>query len=81
MKRTIHTAAILFAAGAVACLAAGVDMAAAQEPYFKGKRLTVMINFAAGGPTDIEGRLFARRLGQCVQLQQFQRDGCGALLA
>jgi len=34
--------------------------AAAQEPYYKGKRLTVLINFAAGGPTDIEGRLFAK---------------------
>ena len=28
----------------------------AQEPFYKGKRLTVLINFAAGGPTDIEGR-------------------------
>src|SRR6266481_7287233 len=43
-------------------VAAGVAEAPAQEPYYKGKRLTVLINFAAGGPTDIEGRLFAKYL-------------------
>jgi tripartite-type tricarboxylate transporter receptor subunit TctC len=51
---------------ALAGLCAAVCLAAmpaqAQEPYYKGKRLTVMINFAAGGPTDIEGRLFAKYL-------------------
>ena len=31
--------------------------AAADEPFYKGKRLTLIVNFAAGGPTDIEGRL------------------------
>ncbi len=36
----------------------------AQEPFYKGKTLTVMINFAPGGPTDIEGRLVARYLGR-----------------
>ncbi len=30
--------------------------------FYQGKRLTVLINFAAGGPTDIEGRLFARNV-------------------
>ena len=40
--------------------------AAAQEPYYKGKRLTVLINFAAGGPTDIEGRLFAKHLAKHI---------------
>ena len=40
----------------------GVPRAAAEEPYYKGKRLTLIINFAAGGPTDIEGRLLARHL-------------------
>ncbi len=34
----------------------------ADDPFFKGKRLTILINFAAGGPTDIEGRLFAKHL-------------------
>lgn len=40
--------------------------ATAQEPYYKGKRLTVLINFAAGGPTDIEGRLFAKYLARHI---------------
>jgi len=36
--------------------------AAADEPYYKGKRLALIINFSAGGPTDIEGRLLAKHL-------------------
>ena len=50
-------------------LAAGLclgAMAAASPAlaadFYQGKRLTVVINFAAGGPTDIEGRLFARHV-------------------
>jgi tripartite-type tricarboxylate transporter receptor subunit TctC len=39
-----------------------VPHASADEPYYKGKRLSLIINFAAGGPTDIEGRLLARHL-------------------
>ncbi len=37
---------------------------AAAADYYQGKRLTVLINFAAGGPTDIEGRLFARHVAK-----------------
>jgi hypothetical protein len=40
----------------------GVADAAADEPFYKGKRLTILVNFAAGGPTDIEARLFAKHL-------------------
>ena len=40
----------------------GIADAAADEPFYKGKRLTILINFAAGGPTDIEARLFAKHL-------------------
>ena len=36
----------------------------AETPFYRGKTLTVLINFAAGGPTDIEGRLAARFLGR-----------------
>src|SRR3954470_15771021 len=35
-------------------------------PYYKGKRITLLINFAAGGPTDVEGRLFARYLARHI---------------
>src|SRR5688572_10716710 len=38
----------------------------ADAPFYRGKTLTVLINFATGGPTDIEGRLVARFLGKHV---------------
>jgi tripartite-type tricarboxylate transporter receptor subunit TctC len=39
--------------GAVIALAVTAQAAQAEEPFYKGKRLTILINFAAGGPTDI----------------------------
>jgi tripartite-type tricarboxylate transporter receptor subunit TctC len=45
-----------------AALALGLSAARAGEPFYKGKTLTLLINFAAGGPTDIEGRLFAKHI-------------------
>ena len=58
--------------------------ASAQGPYYKGRRLTLIINFAAGGPTDIEGRLLAKHLpkhidghpGMIVQ----NMDGAGGMI-
>jgi tripartite-type tricarboxylate transporter receptor subunit TctC len=38
----------------------GVTRHATAAEFYAGKTLTVLINFAAGGPTDIEGRLFAK---------------------
>ena len=32
----------------------------AEKPFYDGKTLTVLINYAPGGPTDVEGRLLAR---------------------
>jgi tripartite-type tricarboxylate transporter receptor subunit TctC len=52
-----------------ACVAAVLALAAANacaDEFYRGKRLTILINFAAGGPTDIEGRLFARHLARHV---------------
>ncbi len=40
----------------------GGSSPAADEPYYKGKTLTILINYAAGGPTDVEGRVFARHI-------------------
>jgi tripartite-type tricarboxylate transporter receptor subunit TctC len=34
----------------------------AENPFYQGKNVTFLINFAAGGPTDIEGRIVARHL-------------------
>lgn len=38
----------------------------AEKPFYQGKTLTLLINYAAGGPTDVEGRLLARHLGRHV---------------
>src|ERR671910_3585265 len=39
---------------------------AEKSPLYQGKTLTFVINFAAGGPTDIEGRVFAKHLGRHI---------------
>ena len=49
--------------GACAILVSA-SCALAADPYYKGKRLSIMVNYAAGGPTDIEGRLFARHIAR-----------------
>src|SRR5260370_6473619 len=58
--------------------------ARADEPFYKGKRLTLLINFAAGGPTDIEGRLFAKYLVKHIEGQPGvivqNMDGAGGLI-
>lgn len=58
--------------------------ASAQEPFYKGKRITLVINFAAGGPTDIEGRLFAKHIAKHIDGQPSiivqNKDGAGGLI-
>ena len=39
---------------------------AEKAPFYQGKTLTVIINFAAGGPTDIEGRVIAKHLAKHI---------------
>jgi tripartite-type tricarboxylate transporter receptor subunit TctC len=73
---------MLAAAGAAAMLT--ISAASAQEPYYKGRRLTVLINFAAGGPADIESRIFARHLIKHIDgaptLVIQNMDGAGGLI-
>jgi tripartite-type tricarboxylate transporter receptor subunit TctC len=46
-------------------MAAGNDASAANEPVsFKGKTVTMIIGFAAGGGTDLAGRAIAAHLGK-----------------
>src|SRR5215470_6117030 len=77
---------MLRAAIAVLCTVAAfaASHARAEEPYFKGKRLTLLIGSAAGGPTDIEGRLFAKYLARHIDGQPSiivqNKDGAGGLL-
>ena len=52
---------MLAAATALASTAAHAD-----EPFYKGKRLTLLINFAPGGPTDVEGRLLAKHIANHI---------------
>ena len=58
--------------------------AGADEPFYKGKRLTLLIGSAVGGPTDIEGRLFAKYLARHIEGQPAllvqNRDGAGGLV-
>jgi putative tricarboxylic transport membrane protein len=67
-----------------AAVSLGATAAAAQQPYYKGKRLTVLINFAAGGPADIESRIFAKHLVKHIDgapnLVIQNMDGAGGLI-
>ena len=51
----------LLATAAGICVAlVAASSAPAQEPFYKGKRLTLLVNFDAGSATDIDARVFAR---------------------
>jgi tripartite-type tricarboxylate transporter receptor subunit TctC len=58
--------------------------ARAADPYYKGKRLTLLVNAAVGGPTDIEGRLFAKHLGKHIDGEPAivvqNREGAGGVV-
>jgi tripartite-type tricarboxylate transporter receptor subunit TctC len=76
--------AALIATCAAVCLGTSTSGVRAEDPFYKGKRITLLINFAAGGPTDIEGRLFARFLakhldGQPTVIVQ-NMDGAGGVI-
>jgi tripartite-type tricarboxylate transporter receptor subunit TctC len=54
---------------AAICLIGGLSFgvaARAEEPFYAGKRLNILVNFAVGGPTDIEGRLFAKYISRHI---------------
>ena len=53
---------IFAGAAAAALLCAGP----ASAQFYKGKRLTMLINYGAGGPTDIEGRIVAQHLAKHI---------------
>src|SRR5262249_46356897 len=70
--------------GLAAALVCAALPAHADDPFYKGKRLTALINFAAGGPTDIEGRLLARHIGTHIEGQPSiivqNMEGAGGLI-
>jgi len=67
-----------------ALVAVAAPKAHADDPFYKGKRLTILINFAPGGPTDIEGRLFAKHLSRHIEGQPNvviqNMDGAGGIV-
>jgi len=50
----------------IAALAFCCNAANAQQPFYAGKQLTILVNYDAGGPTDIEARLLSRYLGRHI---------------
>src|SRR6202008_914260 len=74
--------AALWGLAAIAALSSAA--AGADNPYYKGKRLTVLVNFTAGGPTDIEGRVFAKHLADHIeghpQVVVQNMDGGGGMI-
>ena len=74
-------------AGWVLGLAALLGLAAsahAEDAFYKGKRVTLLVNFAVGGPTDIEGRLFAKYIVKHIEGQPSvivqNMDGAGGIV-
>jgi tripartite-type tricarboxylate transporter receptor subunit TctC len=53
-------------AAAVAVAAAAFLPTAAMAQFYKGKTVTMIVNYPAGGPADIEARIVARHLGKHV---------------
>ena len=62
MKLAIHTVVFLLSN----LLLSALVVQAAERPYYQGKNITFLINYAAGGPTDIEGRIVARHLAKHI---------------
>jgi tripartite-type tricarboxylate transporter receptor subunit TctC len=59
-----HARGIIAAAFILTLIAAIAQ--AAERPFYQGKTVTFFINFSAGGPTDIEGRIVARHLARFI---------------
>jgi len=57
---------IFFTSALVLCALGGRGGAAEKPSFYQGKSLNFVINFGAGGPTDIESRIFARHLGKHI---------------
>ena len=56
----------IFVLASVAIAAAWSLTGPAAAQFYRGKTVTMVINYPAGGPTDIEGRIITRHLGKHV---------------
>lgn len=74
------------ALGAIAAVAVGLigASAPAQADYYEGKTIEMLINYSAGGPTDVEMRLIARHLVKHIPGEPTvvvrNRSGAGGLI-
>lgn len=50
----------------VAAFALCCNVARAQQPFYAGKQLTILVNYDAGGPTDLEARVLSRHIGRHI---------------
>jgi len=50
----------------ILALALAPVCAQAQQSFYAGKQITILVNYDAGGPTDFEARLLSRHLGRHV---------------
>ena len=62
MKSTLQKAVFLVCAVLVFGLLLGAQASAADKPFYQGKTLKLIVDYSAGGPTDIECRIYARHL-------------------
>ena len=58
---------LLTAPAAVAALALGAWTAPAAAQFYKGKTLTLMVNYGVGGNADTEARVYQRYLSQHIE--------------
>lgn len=56
-------------AGLCAAFVAVTAEVRADDAFYKGKRLTVLVNYAPGGSTDAEARVFVRHIGRVLEGQ------------
>ena len=62
MKSTLQKAVLSIVAVLVFGLLLGTQASAADKPFYQGKTLKLIVDYSAGGPTDIECRIYARHL-------------------
>ena len=62
MKRQSWRLLLAFCGFSLVWLSSMSLRAAEKPPFYQGKAINFVINFGAGGPTDIEGRIFAKHL-------------------
>jgi tripartite-type tricarboxylate transporter receptor subunit TctC len=61
-RRNVFSALVLSLVSAISMR----SFAAEKAPFYQGKSINIIINFGAGGPTDIESRIFARHLSRHI---------------